>query len=593
MFCPTVMSLRVSALVVNYDSAICSIPVWSPFRRRYCGVEGGHELIVVDNGSSDGSSAMVGAEFPEAHLIELSANSGFAGGVSVGIRQATGDWILCVNNDATVASDAIEQLLRAVESAGDEIGSAAAQMVFADEPGIINSAGIVVDKLGVASDRLLGEPVDASETTPVEVFGASGGAALYRRAMLEEVPFDESFFAYLEDVDVAWRARMRGWRSVYVPTAVVRHQHSTHRRPRLAVQVLLDRTEPNSRPCEKRDRRTADSVRRVHARLRSGLCWLRSRPGPVACSRPRSCRRIAFVARRPARRGALQRRRRPSDLPRAPGRASTCGLHGLRSRSGDRARARRAPRPWSERQLEMLGKASRPLRRRLTANRFKETYVNRALRRRDRATLYVEIGVRDGESFRLVSADRRIGIDPERWPSMARLESGEQFFEATSDEFFELHADAELAEASVDVALLDGLHELRQVLRDFDNLERFMRPDGVVIVDDCNPRSAERASDVAIGGAWNGDVWKFVAYLVAERPDLRVTTIDADQGVGVVTGFGRPKRGNRRSDDRALQVASVWSPRSGPTPDPQPAAAVEVRLSPSLSWASPAVKTSR
>ena len=166
--------------------------------------------------------------------------------------------------------------------------------------------------------------------------------------------------------------------------------------------------------------------------------------------------------------------------------------------------------------------------------------MNRALRRRDRATLYVEIGVRDGESFRLVSADRRIGIDPERWPSMARLESGDQFFEATSDEFFELHADAGRG-GSVDVALLDGLHELRQVLRDFDNLERFMRPDGVVIVDDCNPQSAERASDVPIGGAWNGDVWKFVAYLVAQRPDLRVTTIDADQGVGVVTGFGRPK----------------------------------------------------
>ena len=199
------------------------------------------------------------------------------------------------------------------------------------------------------------------------------------------------------------------------------------------------------------------------------------------------------------------------------------------------------PRPWLERQLEMLAKVSRPLRRRLSPNRFKETYVNRAvLNSRDRATLYVEIGVRDGESFRLVRADRRIGIDPERRPSMAILESGEEFFETTSDEFFDLHADAVLRGATVDVALLDGLHEFRQVLRDFDNLERFMRPDGVVIVDDCNPQSAERASDVPIGGAWNGDVWKLVAYLVAERPDLRVTTIDADEGVGVITGFGRP-----------------------------------------------------
>jgi Methyltransferase domain len=199
------------------------------------------------------------------------------------------------------------------------------------------------------------------------------------------------------------------------------------------------------------------------------------------------------------------------------------------------------PRPWSVRQLETLAKVSRPLRRRIVPNRFKETYVNRALARRNRATLYVEIGVRDGESFRLARADTRIGIDPERWPTMARLEPGERFFEVTSDEFFDLQAEAVLEESSVDVALLDGLHEFRQVLRDFDNLERFMRPDGVVIVDDCNPQSAERASDVPIGGAWNGDVWKLAAYLVAERPDLDVTTIDADQGVGVITGFGRPK----------------------------------------------------
>jgi hypothetical protein len=199
------------------------------------------------------------------------------------------------------------------------------------------------------------------------------------------------------------------------------------------------------------------------------------------------------------------------------------------------------PRPWSVRKLETLAKASRPLRRRLAPNQFKETYVNRALARRNRATLYVEIGVRDGESFRLARADNRIGIDPDRWPSMATLEPEEQFFEMTSDEFFDLQSDTVLGEASVDVALLDGLHEFRQVLRDFHNLERFMRPDGVVIVDDCNPLSAERASDVPVGGAWNGDVWKLAAYLVAERPDLHVTTIDADEGVGVITGFAGPK----------------------------------------------------
>lgn len=220
------MSLRVSAVVVNYQQRDLLRSCLESLREALRMIGGGQEIIVVDNGSSDGSGEMVRTEFPEARLIELPENAGFAGGVSVGIQHAKGDWILCVNNDATVAPDSIEQLLRAAESGGDEIGSVAAQMVFADRPGVINSAGIVVDRLGVASDRLLGEPVGASEQMPVDVFGTSAGAGLYRRTMLEEVPFDKTFFAYLEDVDVAWRARMRGWRCLYVPTAVVRHHHS-------------------------------------------------------------------------------------------------------------------------------------------------------------------------------------------------------------------------------------------------------------------------------------------------------------------------------------------------------------------------------
>jgi hypothetical protein len=196
------------------------------------------------------------------------------------------------------------------------------------------------------------------------------------------------------------------------------------------------------------------------------------------------------------------------------------------------------PRPWSTRQLEELARLSRPLRRRLAPNRFKETYVNRALGRNERPTTYVEIGVRDGESFRIARAGSKIGIDPERTPEMATLRQDEQFFEVTSDEFFEVHAPAVLEPASVHVALIDGLHEFRQVLTDLLNLEPYMRRDGVVIVDDCNPRTAERATEIPIGGAWNGDVWKLPAYLLEARPDLHVATVDADEGVGVISGFG-------------------------------------------------------
>ncbi len=217
---------RVSAIVVNLDQRDLLRACPASVREALRIVGTGQELIVVDNGSRDESVAMVRAEFPDARVIELAHNAGFAGGVSAGIRSATGEWIFCVNNDATVAPDAIVELLRVAESRGKSVGSVAALMVFADLPDVINSAGIEIDRLGVASDRLLGEPVEASESEPVDVLGASAGAALYRRAMLEEVPFEETFFAYYEDVDLAWRARMRGWRCVYAPRAVVRHHHS-------------------------------------------------------------------------------------------------------------------------------------------------------------------------------------------------------------------------------------------------------------------------------------------------------------------------------------------------------------------------------
>ena len=98
---------------------------------------------------------------------------------------------------------------------------------FAGRADTINSAGIEVDELGVAYERLLGEPATECDAEIEDVFGASAAAALYRRAMLEEIGgFDESFFAYLEDADLAWRARMAGWRAVHAPRAVVLHHHS-------------------------------------------------------------------------------------------------------------------------------------------------------------------------------------------------------------------------------------------------------------------------------------------------------------------------------------------------------------------------------
>lgn len=183
------------------------------------------EVIVVDNGSQDETGELVRDRLG-VRLITIRNNVGFTAGVSRGIHGARGAWIALLNDDVTVDPETFRALL-AVGRTAPDVGAVAAQMRFADRPATINSAGIEIDRLGVAADRLLGQPAEASEREPVEVFGVSGGAALYRREMLQDVDgFDESFFAYLEDVDLAWRARMRGWRALYAPAAVVHHHHS-------------------------------------------------------------------------------------------------------------------------------------------------------------------------------------------------------------------------------------------------------------------------------------------------------------------------------------------------------------------------------
>ena len=217
-------STRVSAIVVNYRRPAMTCACLQALREALSRVDGSTEVIVVDNGSGDDSSAAIREAMPEALLLELPQNRGFPTAASEAIRHSSSKWVLLVNNDVIVEPDAVAELMAVCESAPD-IGSVAAQMRFADAE-VINSAGIGVDRLGIAFDRLLGAPASASEDHPVEVFGACGGAALHRRRMLDEVGgMDETFFFALEDVDLAWRARMRGWRCMYAPGAVVHHRH--------------------------------------------------------------------------------------------------------------------------------------------------------------------------------------------------------------------------------------------------------------------------------------------------------------------------------------------------------------------------------
>ncbi len=185
------------------------------------------EIIVVDNGSHDGSLEWLLDHAPEVIVIRNEVNLGFAAANNQGFQAARAPLIVALNNDALPEPDWLQVL---VETAERETwaGMLACRILRRDPAGVIDSLGIEVDRAGVAWNRAWGRPyTDRLVNTPCEVFGPSGAAALYRRALLDQIGlFDEDLFAYYEDVDLAWRAQWAGWRCLYVPGAVVHHVHS-------------------------------------------------------------------------------------------------------------------------------------------------------------------------------------------------------------------------------------------------------------------------------------------------------------------------------------------------------------------------------
>ena len=208
----------ISAIVVNYNGAgYLAACLESLCTQTYPDLE----VIVVDNASTDGSDR-IPVEFEACvHLIRSTENLGYGGGINAGIAEASGDMILALNNDLVLDRECIGHLTRAM-GADPHTGMCAPKMLLPD--GRLNSTGICISRSGAAWNRNFGcentEPDEHAE----DVLGPCGGAALYRRAMLEDVgSFDESFFMYMEDVDLAVRARLAGWRCRYVPEAVVVH----------------------------------------------------------------------------------------------------------------------------------------------------------------------------------------------------------------------------------------------------------------------------------------------------------------------------------------------------------------------------------
>ena len=186
------------------------------------------EVIVVDNASQDGSPEFVEEKFSSVRLISNSSNLGFAAGNNVGIRATHGDYIVLLNQDTKVVPNLIEELVNAAEQ-DNEIGMCASKILYMYEPKRLNSTGFLLLKDLSGLCKGIGEIDRGQYEQQEDVLAAHGAAAFYRRAMLEEIGlFDEDYFLFSEEIDLALRGRFVGWRCVYVPSAVVYHARSTH-----------------------------------------------------------------------------------------------------------------------------------------------------------------------------------------------------------------------------------------------------------------------------------------------------------------------------------------------------------------------------
>ena len=194
----------------------------SVFRQDYPNFE----VIVVVNGSSDGTAGWLQERYSQAKLIENSQNLGYCAATNQGIRQSVGEYIIVLDDDTEMDPGFLPAMVAAAESAED-VGMVASQVVFDHDPTRIDSAGIEVDRAGIAWNRHVGLAAAEEPDGWVEVFGSTGAAGLYARKMLDQIGLlDEDFFIYYDDADIAWRGQRAGWRCLYTPAARVRHVHS-------------------------------------------------------------------------------------------------------------------------------------------------------------------------------------------------------------------------------------------------------------------------------------------------------------------------------------------------------------------------------
>jgi len=217
------VAAQISVIILNYDGR-----QWLPVCLDALAAQRDapeFETILVDNGSSDGSVDFVRTTYPHVRVIETGTNLGFAAGNNAGVSDAHSAWLAFLNNDTQAEPTWLAQLAREAE-AHPECALITSRLVYMDDPSIADSAGDGYLRAGGAFKHGHGAPVSAFASSH-EVFGACGGAFMIRRDAFEALGgFDPRFFMLYEDVDLSYRARLRGMRVWYAASAIVRHAGS-------------------------------------------------------------------------------------------------------------------------------------------------------------------------------------------------------------------------------------------------------------------------------------------------------------------------------------------------------------------------------
>lgn len=181
-----------------------------------------YEIIVVDNGSTDGAVDLIKKRYPTVRLIELGKNTGFTGGVNTGIKAAKGDYVFLFNNDAKMEKDCLQKLISTAQKENSDITQC---VILTNNGRLIDSVGDEYSKWGIPYPGMRNQPAELVPKHDKPIFSASGGASLYKRSLFEEIGyFDESFFAYFEDVDISMRAHLLNKRLYLSHKAVVHHR---------------------------------------------------------------------------------------------------------------------------------------------------------------------------------------------------------------------------------------------------------------------------------------------------------------------------------------------------------------------------------